>query len=96
MEIISSKEVRKTLEQFNPKIVRSVYAKLEKLSVTGKLAGATKRIYKDIWEVKINNVRILYRKLNGKIELLKAFVKSTCKTPKEILRFAQSIEMGCV
>ena len=53
MEIISSKEVSKTLEQFNPKIVRSVYAKLEKLSVTGKLAGATKRIYKDIWEVKI-------------------------------------------
>ena len=51
MEIISSKEVSKTLEQFNPKIVRSVYAKLEKLSVTGKLAGATKRIYKDIYSI---------------------------------------------
>ena len=92
MEIIQSKEFERLIAKCSPKVARSIYAKLNKLSDTGEIAGATKKIYKDVWELKVNNVRVLYCNVDGKIKLLKAFIKSTDKTPKYIIRFVQVLD----
>ena len=77
----------KDLEEFQQKLLSEEYTKIE---IQGIEFVRVKPIQKEIFEIKTNELRSLFKYKAGKIIVVGVvFVKKTQKTPKEIIKLAK-------
>lgn len=74
-------------------LASKVQMKLEEMSKCGRIPGFCRKLQDNLWELKVQKVRIIYSIDNSVINLLYGFIKSTPQLPKNYLKIAQRQQM---
>ena len=96
MKVVMTGEVESFLIQLKidsgkEALARNVMTKILMLRTNGSVPGYTRKltaIEGNVWELKVDKVRIVYTIINQTIHLIVAFRKKTQWTPKNVLQCA--------